>query len=410
MQRNSPLSGNQALFFPAALILFDFAAYLTTNMIQPGIIDIVTSFQADVGMASASVSLYMAGGMALQWLLGPLSDRVGRRPVLLTGSLIFTFSCVVMLFTSSMEQYLVARFVQGTSIGFISTVGYVTVQEVFGQTRAIKLMAIISSIVLIAPIIGPLAGAFLMQWLSWKMLFGLFAMMGLATWLGLLFFMPETISNRTSWRLPVREVMRDFRDVFCERTFLFGSATISCCYIPVMTWVAISPLILIDRGGFNASQFAWTQVPVFGAVILASIAVARFIRDPASPRFIWRTVPLQLAGLLLLIGGDIVAPHLWLWSVVGLSLYAFGAGLIFPTLYRFTLFSNSLSKGTVSASLNMVVLSLSAAAVEAARWMYLNVGKTAFDSLALVGGGAAICFLVALLRQLANKNVADAVA
>lgn len=82
-----------ALFFPAALILYDFSAYLTTDLIQPGILHVVRDFNADVALAPASVSLYMAGGMALQWLLGPLSDRIGRRPVLLTGALIFTLAC-----------------------------------------------------------------------------------------------------------------------------------------------------------------------------------------------------------------------------------------------------------------------------------------------------------------------------
>ncbi len=79
----------RAVFFPAALILYDFSAYLTTDLIQPGILHVVRDFNADVALAPASVSLYMAGGMALQWLLGPLSDRIGRRPVLLTGALIF---------------------------------------------------------------------------------------------------------------------------------------------------------------------------------------------------------------------------------------------------------------------------------------------------------------------------------
>ena len=60
-----------ALFFPAALILYDFSAYLTTDLIQPGILHVVRDFNADVALAPASVSLYMAGGMALQWLLGP---------------------------------------------------------------------------------------------------------------------------------------------------------------------------------------------------------------------------------------------------------------------------------------------------------------------------------------------------
>ena len=117
------------LFFPMALILYDFAAYLSTDLIQPGIINVVRDFNADVSLAPAAVSLYLAGGMALQWLLGPLSDRIGRRPVLITGALIFTLACAATMFTTSMTQFLIARAIQGTSICFIATVGYVTVQE-----------------------------------------------------------------------------------------------------------------------------------------------------------------------------------------------------------------------------------------------------------------------------------------
>ncbi len=95
------------LFFPMALILYDFAAYLSTDLIQPGIINVVRDFNADVSLAPAAVSLYLAGGMALQWLLGPLSDRIGRRPVLITGALIFTLACAATMFTTSMTQFLI---------------------------------------------------------------------------------------------------------------------------------------------------------------------------------------------------------------------------------------------------------------------------------------------------------------
>lgn len=123
------------MLFPLAMIIYDFSAYLTTDLIQPGIIHIINELQADVTLAPASVSLYMAGGLALQWLLGPLSDRIGRRPVLLTGALVFALSCLSMLFVASIAQYFVARFIQGTSICFISTVGYVSIQEAFGGNR-----------------------------------------------------------------------------------------------------------------------------------------------------------------------------------------------------------------------------------------------------------------------------------
>lgn len=390
------------LFFPAALILYDFAAYLTTDLIQPGIIHVVRDFDADVALAPASVSLYMAGGMALQWLLGPLSDRIGRRPVLLTGALIFTLACFATLFTTSMEQFLAARFVQGTSICFIATVGYVTVQEAFGQTKAIKLMAIITSIVLIAPIIGPLSGAALMHFVHWKALFGIIAVMGFIAWLGLLLNMPETV-RRGDVPFSASGVLRDFRDVFHNRVFLFGAATLSLSYIPLMSWVAVSPVILIDDGGLTTAEFAWTQVPVFSAVIIANLSVARWVKDPTRPRFIWRAVPIQMTGLAILILGNLLWPHVWLWSVLGTCFYAFGIGLIFPTLFRFTLFSNDLPKGTVSASLNIVILSVSALSIEAARWLWFNGGRLPFHLLGVAAGLAAACCLAGLLSRIRQQ-------
>ncbi|QLU52928.1 multidrug efflux MFS transporter MdtM [Citrobacter sp. RHBSTW-00696] len=386
------------LFFPVALILYDFAAYLSTDLIQPGIINVVRDFNADVSQAPAAVSLYLAGGMALQWLLGPLSDRIGRRPVLIAGALIFTLACAATLLTTSMTQFLVARFVQGTSICFIATVGYVTVQEAFGQTKAIKLMAIITSIVLVAPVIGPLSGAALMHFVHWKVLFAIIAAMGLIALIGLALAMPETV-KRGAVPFSARGVLRDFRDVFRNRVFLFGAATLSLSYIPMMSWVAVSPVILIDAGGMSTSEFAWAQAPVFGAVIVANMVVVRFVKDPTQPRFIWRAAPIQLSGLAVLIVGNLLWPHVWLWSVLGTSLYAFGIGMIFPTLFRFTLFSNNLPKGTVSASLNMVILTVMAVSVEIGRWLWFNGGRISFHLLAVAAGIAVVFTLAGLLKR-----------
>ena len=386
------------LFFPIALILYDFASYLATDLIQPGIINVVRDFNADVSLAPAAVSLYLAGGMALQWLLGPLSDRIGRRPVLIAGALIFTLACAATLFTTSMTKFLFARFVQGTSICFIATVGYVTVQEAFGHPTAIKLMAIITSIVLVAPVIGPLSGAALMHFVHWKILFAIIAVMGLIALIGLALAMPETV-QRGAVPFSARGVLRDFRDVFRNRVFLFGAATLSLSYIPMMSWVAVSPVILIDAGGMTTSQFAWAQAPVFGAVIVANMVVVRFVKDPIQPSFIWRAVPVQLSGLAVLIAGNLLWPHVWLWSVLGTSLYAFGIGMIFPTLFRFTLFSNNLPKGTVSASLNMVILTVMAVSVEIGRWLWFNGGRISFHLLAVAAGIAVVFTLAGLLKR-----------
>ena len=210
--------------------------------------------------------------------------------------------------------------------------------------------------------------------------------------------MPETVRRGDVPFSPLG-VLRDFRNVFRNRIFLLGAATLSLSYIPLMSWVAVSPVILMDAGGLTTSEFAWSQVPVFSAVIIANLSVARWVKDPTRPRFVLSAVPVQMLGLAILIVGNLVWPHVWLWSVLGTSLYAFGIGMIFPTLFRFTLFSNNLPKGTVSASLNMVILTVMAVSVEIGRWLWFNGGRISFHLLAVAAGIAVVFTLAGLLKR-----------
>ncbi|MHA7848188.1 MFS transporter [Serratia sp. D1N4] len=400
-------SRSVTLFFPISLILFEFAAYLTNDMVQPGIIDIVKEFNADVSLAPASISVYMAGGMILQWLLGPLSDRIGRRPVLLTGALLFTLGCIATLFTHNMEQYLLTRFIQGTSMCFIATVGYVAVQEVFGEKDGVKMMGLITSVTLIAPIIGPLAGAAFIQIAHWKGMFALIALLALAASIGLWRNMPETVTAKRG-TFSLAGIATDFKQVFRSPCFLAGAFAISCAYIPMMSWVATSPVILIDDGGLSSAQYAWTQVPIFVAVILGSLMVAKLVGEQPSDRILWAGLPIQLVGLSVALLGNLFIPHVWAWSIIGVSLYAFGIGMTFPILFRRTLFSSSSPKGTVSASLNIIVLSTIALSIELGRWIYQHGNKELFHSMGLVAGVLSLIFLVRFLRLLkANDGAQD---
>ncbi len=234
-------------------------------------------------------------------------------------------------------------------------------------------MAVITSVVLVAPIVGPLSGAALMHFIHWKALFGIIAAMGLVAWLGLLLTMPETVRRGDVPFSPVG-VLRDFRNVFRNRIFTRRRHAVAELYSADELGGGIA-------GDFNGRrrtdhqrvrlepgaglQRRYHRQPVGGALG----------KDPTRPRFVLSAVPVQMLGLAILIVGNLVWPHVWLWSVLGTCFYAFGIGLIFPTLFRFTLFSNDLPKGTVSASLNIVILSVSALSIEGARWLWFHGGR-----------------------------------
>jgi DHA1 family multidrug/chloramphenicol efflux transport protein-like MFS transporter len=85
--------GRQALLFPLCLVLYEFSTYIGNDMIQPGMLAVVEQYNAGIEWVPTSMTAYLAGGMFLQWLLGPLSDRIGRRPVMLTGVVWFIVTC-----------------------------------------------------------------------------------------------------------------------------------------------------------------------------------------------------------------------------------------------------------------------------------------------------------------------------
>lgn len=89
--------GRQALLFPLCLVLYEFSTYIGNDMIQPGMLAVVEQYQAGLDWVPTSMTAYLAGGMFLQWLLGPLSDRIGRRPVMLAGVVWFIVTCLATL-------------------------------------------------------------------------------------------------------------------------------------------------------------------------------------------------------------------------------------------------------------------------------------------------------------------------
>ncbi|WP_440530568.1 MFS transporter, partial [Serratia nevei] len=184
--------GRQALLFPLCLVLFEFATYIGNDMIQPGMLAVVADFNAGEEWVPTSMTAYLAGGIFLQWLLGPLSDRRGRRPVMLAGVAFFIVACLAILLVTTIEQFIAMRFLQGIGLCFIGAVGYATIQESFEESVCIKITALMANVALIAPLLGPLAGAALIHVAPWQSMFVLFAALAAIAFYGLWKAMPET--------------------------------------------------------------------------------------------------------------------------------------------------------------------------------------------------------------------------
>ena len=393
----SRLSYRQWLF-PLSLVLFEFATYIAHDMIQPGMLQVISDFSASADWVSTSLTAYLCGGILLQWLLGPLSDRLGRRPVLLTGVAFFTLTCFLTVFTQSIEQFILMRFLQGMSLCFIGAVGYAAIQEAFNETLSVKLMALMANITLIAPLLGPLAGAAFIHYAPWKAMFALFSLISALAFWGLWRSMPETATGRDG-RFSMRRLLTDYREVLTNQGVVTGSLSIGLVTLPLLAWVAQSPVLLIQDAGMSPLRYGWLQVPVFTGLIIGNIALSKLsgkvnIRTP-----IWLgIVPITL-GLAIAAGSALFMVHAWDWIIGGLSLYALGTGLVNAGLYRRTLFSSPTGKGTVAAALGLITIVVFAVGIEVAKQLYFAWGNGIFMLAGLISGLTGALMITAFMKR-----------
>lgn len=393
----SQLSWRQWLF-PLSLVMFEFATYIAHDMIQPGMLQVISDFSASADWVSTSLTAYLCGGILLQWLLGPLSDRLGRRPVLLTGVAFFTVTCFLTVFTQSIEQFILMRFLQGMSLCFIGAVGYAAIQEAFSEALSVKLMALMANITLIAPLLGPLAGAAFIHYAPWKAMFALFALISALSFWGLWRSMPETASGRDG-RFSMRRLLADYREVFTNTGVVTGSLSIGLITLPLLAWVAQSPVLLIQDAGMTPLQYGWLQVPVFTGLIIGNVALSKLsgkvhIRTP-----VWLGILPIVLGLCISAYAALFMVNAWYWITAGLSLYALGSGLVNAGLYRLTLFSSPTGKGTVAAALGLITIVVFAAGIELAKQLYFAQGYGIFMLAGLLFGAAGTLLITLFLKR-----------
>lgn len=409
MARFHPISQltGRILLFPLALVLFEFATYIAHDMIQPGMLIVTSEFSVGPEWVSTSLTAYLIGGVVLQWLLGPLSDKLGRRPVMLFGILFFAVACMLMHWVSSIEEFVSLRFIQGISLCFIGAVGYAAIQEAFDEALAVRMMALMANVALLAPLAGPLAGAAWLTIGSWRSMFWLFAACSLVAFVVLWRVMPETAGDR-SHSIALPNLARNYGRLMKDRLVMFGSFAIGLVFIPILTWVALSPVILMHDEGLSRMQYALLQLPVFLAMIAGNLTLSKLAgRVPIEQPVKFAAWPI-LIGLSLALVASLMNSHGYLLITAGLSLYAFGAGMVNAGLYRLTLYASNEGKGSVAAMLGMISIMTLAVGIELAKSGYFSGGTLWFCLVNFISGVLWFGLVILFMRERKRRSRLEA--
>lgn len=395
-----PISRKQAFFFAFFLVLYEFLTYLANDMIMPGMLDVVHSFHSTESMVATSLTVYMLGGASLQIILGPVSDAFGRRPVMLCGAILFCLFTFLIAAAHSMEQFLLARFFQGMGLCFISVIGYTAIQELFEEMDAIRVIAIMANAAILAPLLGPLLGAIVIHYASWRIIFIVIAFLSFCVAWGLWIYMPEPIGQVTKKGVLIARtaftphaIIKNYSVLLKNKSFCFAVLAISLVGIPCITWIALAPIIFIAESRLSVIEYGLWQLPVFGATIIGNWFLHRLTYRYEMKKII------SIGCVLLLLGTSLMA---WLpycygnhyyYLLPGIMIYFFALSVVSAPLNRFCLYTTQVSKGTASAIISLSIMSIDALGIEIGNFIYQSHNHFYFG---LYQAGSIAFFIIAL--------------
>lgn len=225
------------------------------------------------------------------------------------------------------------RFLQGFGLSVIAAVGYAAIQETFEERDAIKVMALMANISLLAPLIGPVVGAFLIDHVSWHWGFIGIAFLAFLSWFGLKAKMPARQNSIP--KKPLSYIWDDYKNVLKNKTFMGMTLGLPMIAMPLMLWIALSPVMLVEELGLSSMQYGLAQFPVLGGLILGNIVLIRVIDRLALGKTVLIGLPLMLLGTVVVLAGVIWREYFLYCVILGMTLVSFGEGISFSVRFQF---------------------------------------------------------------------------
>lgn len=324
----------KSLIFPILLVVYEVATYLSNDMYLPALPDMMRDLSMSPQQAQWTLTTWFIGSAALPLVLGVVSDRYGRRPVLLQGGMIYILATIACALSRNPHQLLLARFIEGAAIPSMMVAGYAAIHEIYDRTEAIKILALMGSITILAPAFGPLLGSFILYFSSWRAVFWVIAIWSTIV-LGLLFYwMPETLPAEQRKPVHFATLFRQYGSLLTNKQFMLLVFVIGSIFTGFIAWVTAGPLLVIQTFHHTPVTFGFVMAGIFTAYIFGNYWVKQLLEWISVNNIIWLGLGLTLFGGLLIFLFAIVLPHSLYPFLCAMALYSFGAAICFAPLNR----------------------------------------------------------------------------
>ena len=251
---------------------------LSIDMYLPALPVIAGQFGVPAGSAQMTLSTYILGFALGQLIYGPMADSIGRKPVILGGTLIFAAAAVACALAQSIDQLIIMRFFHGLAAAAASVVINALMRDMYPREEFSRMMSFVMLVTTIAPLLAPMIGGAVLIWFSWHAIFWILAVAALLASAMIAFFIRETLPPDRRQPFHLRTTVGNFAALFRHKRVLSYMLASGFSFAGMFSFLSAGPFVYIEINHVSPQDFGYYFALNIVFLFVMTIINGRFVR------------------------------------------------------------------------------------------------------------------------------------
>lgn len=321
------------------------SSYLLSDLYLPALPQLAKSFGTQATLTQLSVTTYLVSLALFQLLWGPVSDRIGRRKVILIGNVVVILGTLLCVFADAISVFLVGRLVEGAGAAVLVVMTRAILRDLSKGPGLAKLSAYLGTSNNVVTALAPVIGSYFLIWFaSWRSIFwALLAVFGVLL-IASFFWVQESIREKTT-----ESVTRVYGHVLTNRNFMLATVSSACGFGGLVAYLTTVPFLYQSVLSVPLDVFGWLGMCIIASSLIAKLVSGKLVNRLGVQKLLYVAAFNMLLGPAIMLGFVFVG-MLNVWVVlVPFMVFNAGSGLLFSNVPAIAMEDFSANAGSAAA-------------------------------------------------------------